>query len=117
MSEISLLILIEMLGLTLSPRRFQDAEQRSMLALVMVVLGLTSFWQHVGPKSLLLSGAAEVYLRRNCSMLLPLLKSTSLRTPAYFNGCHVCLGGSEFRQNPSTENDLTNSFYKAKPTM
>jgi hypothetical protein len=59
MPETFLQILIEMFGLTLSLRRFQDAEQRSML-------GLTSFWQHVAPKSLLLSIVAEDYLRRDC---------------------------------------------------
>jgi hypothetical protein len=81
-----------------------------MLALLMVVLGLTSFWQHVAPKSLLLSGrvvlswGAGDYLRRDCSTPLGPLKSISSRTPTYYNGCHVCLaGGSEFRLNPSFE--------------
>ena len=66
MSDIFLLILIKMFGMNLSPRRIQNVEQRSMLALVTEVLGLTSFWQRVAPKSLLLSTGAEDYLRRDC---------------------------------------------------
>ena len=103
MPEIFLLILIEMFGMTLSPRRFKNADQWSMLALLIVVLDLTFFWQHVAPKSLLLSIRVEDYLRKNCSMPLRPLKSKSSRTLAYSNGCHVYLGGFEFRLNPSTD--------------
>ena len=74
MLEIFLLILIEMFGLALSRRRAQNAEQRSMLALLTVVLDLTSFWQHVARKSLLLRRVAEDYLRRDCLRPLRPLK-------------------------------------------
>ena len=112
-----LLILIERFGLTLSPRRFQDAEQRSMLALPTAVWGLMSFWQHVAPKSLPLSGKAEDYLRRDCSTPLWPLKSTSSRTPAYSNGCHVYLAGESDAADSFFNGKVTHTFHKAKPAM
>ena len=50
-SEMFLLILIKIFGLTLSPRRIQNAEQKSFLAFLARVLDPMSFWQHVTPKS------------------------------------------------------------------
>ena len=47
--EMFLLTLIKIFGLTLSPRRVQDAEQKFILALLARVLGPMSFWQHVAP--------------------------------------------------------------------
>ena len=104
MREILLLILFEIFGLTLSPRRIENAEQVSKLALLMLALTLTSFWRRVAPSSLLLSGVAGEYLRRDCSTPSEDLERITSRMPAYSNGCHVCLAsGSESRLNPSTE--------------
>ena len=63
MSDMILLILIEIFGVS----RVQNAEQKSLLALLGKVLGPMSFWQHVTPKSQHMSGRTEEYLLWHCS--------------------------------------------------